>query len=557
MNTPQHRQHILTVVLEDYFQVGAFKSLIPNDYWPRFETRLKHNTEAALELLARTNSQATFFTCGWIADNHPDVLAEIISHGHEVACQGYFHYTINELDQAAFRRDVRRSREAVENATGMAVEGFRIGRGWLKEQDLWALDVLAELGFKYDSSLCPLGRQFSHNRLSAVPHNHTGPSGVIHEVPISSLRYGPLYLPIGGGNYLRQLPQALSNWGLERWLAQNDAPLVCYFHAWELDHNQPLISAASKLQRIRHYRNLQLMPEKMGAYLKRFDFTSIADYLAITPRQVARRSQATDATVLTGNPVNKPRVPITLVIPCYNEAVTLPYLKKTLDRFAEKSAALFELHYILVDDGSTDHSLEVMQQLFAGNERVRVIEHPSNRGIGAALVTGFRHVETELLAVIDADCTFAPEQLLEMIELLADDVDVVVASPCLAGGIMSNVPWWRAALSRGAMYLYRGVCRHKLTSYTSCFRLYRREAISGLVVNNPGFCGVSEILGRLDLAGSRIVEYPAVLDVRLLGQSKIRILNTVADHLQLVMRLALCRWFGKSMPAGQQWSESD
>ncbi len=153
------------------------------------------------------------------------------------------------------------------------------------------------------------------------------------------------------------------------------------------------------------------------------------------------------------------------------------------------------------------------------------------------------------MAVLDADCTFDPDQLPAMLDLLKDDVDVVSASPAHAAGAMKNVPRWRAALSYGAAALYRRVLRHRLTSYTSCFRLYRRRVIAGLTLSEPGFCGVAEILGRLDLAGCRIVECPAVLETRVLGYSKIRVLRTMQDHVRLLLRLAACRWLGLPLPA--------
>ena len=150
--------------------------------------------------------------------------------------------------------------------------------------------------------------------------------------------------------------------------------------------------------------------------------------------------------------------------------------------------------------------------------------------------------------MIDADCTFDPAQLPAMLALMTDGVDVVSASPAHDAGAMKNVPRWRAAMSRGAAMLYRRVLRQRLSSYTSCFRIYRRSVVAGMVLSEPGFCGVAEILGRLDLAGRQIVEFPALLETRVLGQSKIRVARTVRDHLRLLARLAACRWFGRPLP---------
>ena len=542
------RKHILTIVVEDYFQVGAFSHLIPSGYWGRFETNLKRNTESALELLEETGSRATFFSCGWIADNHPQILRHIVESGHEIACQGYFHNRIKDLTPKDFAKDVRRSRRALEDATGQAIEGFRIGRGWVGPRNYWALDILAEAGFSYDASL----RAMAGDPARSVVHRHSGPAGSLHEVPTTGLPVFGLPLLLAGGNYLRQLPDWLLRPRIERLAETRDDPLVLYFHSWELEPDQPRIAAASLLQRIRHYRNLEAMPEKIRYYLERYDFTTVADNLGLelsAARQRPREEVPAEAEALAPEIRRSAgKIPLTLVIPCYNEADTLPYLDKTLQRFADKGAALFDLHYVLVDDGSSDETWALLQKLFGQRERFSLIRHDANMGIAAALITGFRQVQTAYLAALDADCTFAPDQLFEMMSLMADDVDVVAASPAHEQGVMRAVPAWRSFLSRGSAFMYRCVLRHKLTSYTSCFRLYRRHAIEHMTVCDPGFCGVTEILGRMDLAGCRIVEYPAVLETRLLGQSKIKIVRTIIGHLRLAFRLAKLRWLGRPMP---------
>jgi len=542
------RKHILTVVVEDYFQVGAFSHLISSGYWDRFETNLQRDTENVLALLAATGSRATFFSCGWIADSHPQILRHIVDNGHEVACQGYFHHHISELSPSDFTKDVRRSRLSVEDATGQAVRGFRIGRGWIGPRDLWALDALAEAGFAYDSSL----HVGAHDATRGIVHRHAAPTGSLSEVPPTSLPILGHPLLLSGGNYLRQLPDWLLRSGVEKWVEAHAEPLVFYFHSWELEAEQPKIVAAGWLQRLRHYRNLAAMPDKIRYFLEHYDFISIAEHLELKPEGTVTRPLDEIPAAVRALPVEissgTGEVSLTLVIPCYNEAETLRYLEKTLQRFAELAGAIFDLHYVLIDDGSRDDTWVLLQQYFGKRDRFRLIRHDSNRGIAAALVTGFRHVRTEFLAALDADCTFAPQQLIEMMSLMTEEVDVVAASPTHAQGTMHAVPAWRALLSHGAAFLYRCILRHKLTSYTSCFRLYRRRAIQDLAVYDPGFCGVTEILGRLDLAGYHIVEYPAVLETRLLGHSKIKILRTVAGHLRLAFRLAALRWLDRPLP---------
>jgi len=543
------RSHILTVVVEDYFQVGAFSHLIPNDYWSRFETHLRRNTETALALLEEYDSQATFFTSGWIADNYPDTLRRIVEAGHEVACQGYFHHHIGELLPEEFGKDVRRSRLAVEDAIGQAVHGFRIGRGWIRPCELWVLDALAEAGFSYDSSFRFTGGGATQETI----HRYSTPSGVLCEVPPTRLPLFGRSTLLAGGNYLRQLPDWMMRSRIDRWVAAHTDPLVFYFHTWELDSAQPRIAAASLAQRLRHYRNLDTMPDKIRYYLESYEFAPIAGHLDLKQEVIEQHPR--DA-IAAAPPELAPApercgeaLPLTLVIPCYNEEDTLLYLDKTLLNFEEITAARFDLRYVMVDDGSTDRTWPLLQKLFGDRNRVTLIRHDRNKGIAAALITGFGQVRSEYLGTLDADCTFAPEQLIEMMSLMTENVDVVVASPTHAQGAMHAVPAWRSLLSRGAAFIYRCILRNNLTSYTSCFRLYRRRVIQGMEVYDPGFCGVTEILGRLDLAGCRITEYPAVLETRLLGSSKIRIFRTILGHLKLAFRLAGLRWLGYPMPA--------
>ncbi|MEQ9609289.1 MAG: glycosyltransferase, partial [Kiloniellaceae bacterium] len=338
---------------------------------------------------------------------------------------------------------------------------------------------------------------------------------------------------------------------VERWVSSHAEPLVFYFHSWEMEAGQPRIAAATLLQRLRHYRNLEHMPGRIRSYLARYAFTSVADHLGLAPAAVERLEEEGPAVRTAGRggvPAAAARVRLSLVIPCFNEAETLRYLQKTLRRFAEKSAPLFDLDYVLVDDGSSDATWELLRAYFGGQQGFKLVRHERNQGIAAALITGFRHARGDYVAALDADCTFAPEQLLEMMAMMTDAVDVVVASPAHAQGVMQAVPAWRSLLSRGAAFLHRCVFRSKLTSYTSCFRIYRRNVLQNIAAYDPGFCGVTEILGRLDLAGCTIVEFPAVLETRLLGRSKIKVVRTMAGHLKLAVRLARLRWLGRPLP---------
>jgi len=151
---------LLTVGVEDYYQVGSFEGLIARENWYRFETRIARNTEKALELFDDFGIRATFFVLGCVAEAMPEIVREIARRGHEVASGGYWHRTIRQMTPEEFRDDLKRSREALERATGTRILGHRVPH-FLGPQDLWALDIVAEEGYAYDSSVRPLFRRFA------------------------------------------------------------------------------------------------------------------------------------------------------------------------------------------------------------------------------------------------------------------------------------------------------------------------------------------------------------------------------------------------------------
>ena len=171
-------------------------------------------------------------------------------------------------------------------------------------------------------------------------------------------------------------------------------------------------------------------------------------------------------------------MPVSVVIPCFNEEATLGYLANTLDSFAESVRDDYQVSFVFVDDGSSDKTWERLNELFGQRADCKVVQHPQNRGIAAATLTGIQHSPSEIVCAIDADGTFDPHQLKEMIPMLKPGVDAVTASCFLEQGHVMNVPGWRMALSKGASLMYRMVLHNKLSHYTSCFRVYRKSAVS-------------------------------------------------------------------------------
>jgi dolichol-phosphate mannosyltransferase len=210
-----------------------------------------------------------------------------------------------------------------------------------------------------------------------------------------------------------------------------------------------------------------------------------------------------------------------------------------LERLARRLADTHETEFVLVDDGSTDRTWEVLQREFGGRTDCKLVRHAHNRGIAAAIATGISHASAETVASIDADCTYDPEQLAQMLPLLTPNVDLVVASPYHPRGSVQNVPRWRLAISRAASRMYALVLRNQLHTYTSCFRVYRRSAVCELPLSNNGFVGIVELVWHLDIRGSTIAECPAALTVRRTGQSKLKLVRVTLGHLQLIGR-AFC-----------------
>ena len=187
-----------------------------------------------------------------------------------------------------------------------------------------------------------------------------------------------------------------------------------------------------------------------------------------------------------------------------------------------------------------------MQSVFGSNPNVRLVQHEQNSGVSAAILTGIRHSDTELVCSMDCDCSYDPLEFSRMLPLMTDDVDLVTASPYHPQGRVKNVPGWRLLLSKGLSTIYRIVLPQKLHTWTSCFRVYRKSAIEQLNLHESGFLGTAELVGQLCLNGSRIVEHPATLEVRIFGESKMKTFHTIAGHLRLVRQLVKQRWGGTS-----------
>jgi dolichol-phosphate mannosyltransferase len=240
---------------------------------------------------------------------------------------------------------------------------------------------------------------------------------------------------------------------------------------------------------------------------------------------------------------------ISVIVPLYNEKDGIPMLSRTLSQLAGQLAPEYELECVLVDDGSRDGTSEEATKYFAWCSRVVQAKHERNRGLGAAVRTGFGKATGEVICTIDSDCTFDPLRIPEMLEIMdRQKVDIVTASPYHPGGGVENVLPWRLLLSRGASVLYRRLCACKLYSYTALLRAYRRRVIETVPFESDGFSATTELLLRAANHGYTVAELPAALKSRATGVSKMKVAHTIKMHLGLMARAL---WWRISAPASR------
>ncbi|MGQ0715410.1 MAG: XrtA system polysaccharide deacetylase [Gemmatimonadaceae bacterium] len=265
--------HFFSVDVEEYFQVNAFESVVSRARWGSFPSRLAPSIDRLLDLLARHRATATFFTLGWIAEQHPRIVRRIAAAGHELASHGWWHRRIPELSAAQYREEVRSSKDLLEQLTGSAVIGYRAPSFSILPGFEWALDVLIEEGYRYDSSLFPIRRPgYGYPSAPRHPHVITRPVGSIIELPLATGAWLGRHIPAAGGGYLRHFPLwVIQNAVREHERAGQSAML--YIHPWEIDPEQPRLPV-SPLTQVRHYTGLAKTYPRLEQLLNEFQFTA-------------------------------------------------------------------------------------------------------------------------------------------------------------------------------------------------------------------------------------------------------------------------------------------
>jgi len=259
----------MTVDVEDYFQVSAFERHIARDDWDRRELRVDGNVKRILELFARHGVRATFFVLGWVAQRLPAMVREIATAGHEIASHGSRHTRVTQQGPSEFRDDVTSAKRVLEDTVGGEVIGYRAATYSITSDNLWALDVLAETGHRYSSSIYPIKHDL-YGIPSAPRFRFEVGKSRLTEIPITTVAMFGRNWPCGGGGYFRLVPYSVSKWALRRVNEMEGESAVFYFHPWEVDPDQPRISGLGLKTKFRHYFNLRRVESRVDRLLRDF-----------------------------------------------------------------------------------------------------------------------------------------------------------------------------------------------------------------------------------------------------------------------------------------------
>ncbi|MGX7895102.1 XrtA system polysaccharide deacetylase [Tsuneonella sp. HG222] len=260
----------LSVDVEDWFQVGAFESVIEKDDWPSLADRVERNVHEILDLFDAAEVKATFFALGWVAERHGSMIRQIVDRGHEMASHGWDHGRVFRMDRQQFGADIARARKVLEDASGCRVTGYRAPSFSIDQRTPWAFQELAEQGYAYSSSVAP------------VSHDHYGwadaprfafrpmPWSPLLEIPVTTAMFAGKRLAAGGGGFFRVIPYAFTRWAVRQVNRREGRPAIFYFHPWEIDPGQPRVAGAPLKSRLRHYTNLEGMAPKLRQLVREF-----------------------------------------------------------------------------------------------------------------------------------------------------------------------------------------------------------------------------------------------------------------------------------------------
>lgn len=262
----------MSVDIEDWFQVGAFETVIDRSDWDRLDHRVERNSDAVLALFADAGIKATFFTLGWVAERYPQLMQRIANAGHEIASHGYDHARVFSMTADEFRADLERSHKLLQDASGQPVTGYRAPSFSIDQRTPWAHEILAEEGYRYSSSVAP------------IRHDHYGwagsprfawkpvPGANFVELPVTTVQTGNRAWAAGGGGFFRLLPYGLYKWAINKMHCEDGRGAIFYFHPWEIDADQPRVHNAPFKSKLRHYARLADMEAKLARVLREYQW---------------------------------------------------------------------------------------------------------------------------------------------------------------------------------------------------------------------------------------------------------------------------------------------
>ena len=505
----------LAIDASEWFVDEAWREHVTVRHWRRLPARADVGVRLVLEKLQARSAQATFFVPAALAFRAPELLQGVVEAGHELALSVRSPWPIDQVPEdkrVAFVRAWEDERAELERVAGVGIHGFSAtwtvdpGPAW------WHAD-LKKLGFDYDAT--PV-RGSNAVAIALL--------GDLTESLVIGHRFSAWQLDA-------EQPRLM---GLPR--AVREA------HEALLKRGQGLLEGVSLLANISISQSLGLphratapipmSPQEVARRLVDEDLAGLPEVPA------SARSPGPDRHVLreTSSGSTVPRLAI--IVPLKDEEAGVSSLFRELSTVLMALSDIANCEFVIVDDGSTDQTWGLLEKSARNYPRVRLVRHECNRGVAAAIRTGMLATTADWVASIDGDLSYDPMELRAMVPLL-EEADIVTASPYHAQGSVRNVPDWRLFLSRTLSRAYRVLLRSKIATWTSCFRVYRRQSIVHIPIKNGGFLGTAELLVRVLRRGGRVVEHPCVLEARLLGFSKMRVVSVVLDHMRLLALVAL------------------
>jgi polysaccharide deacetylase family protein (PEP-CTERM system associated) len=273
-------RNALSVDVEDWFQVGAFETVISRGDWDSLECRVERNCDAVLALFDQAGVKGTFFTLGWVAERYPALMRRIAGAGHEIASHGYAHDRVFTFTPQQFADDLIRARALIEDASGQKVNGYRAPSFSIDQRTPWAHEILAEHGYTYSSSVAPV--KHDHYGWADAPRFAFRPvaGSDFLEIPVTTATIGSRRLAAGGGGFFRLLPYQFSRWAIRQVNERDERPAVIYFHPWEIDPGQPRVTNAPIKSKLRHYTKLDVMAAKLKRLAHEFEWERLDTIVA-------------------------------------------------------------------------------------------------------------------------------------------------------------------------------------------------------------------------------------------------------------------------------------